>query len=303
MPSNKHKIRIRKIIQFGNIWLVCGLIYSIVEKGLLGDSNHYPATGNPYNFNKSIIINCVATCVMGMMQGTIEFYFLRNVFLGFSFRQKLIWKTLIYISVIIIFILFLNSIYNSSILKIPLFSYDILHGNLLFIESFSFWGIILFVGSIITLCMLFSEISDYIGHNILVNFFKGRYHRPQTEERIFMFLDMRSSTSIAEKLGHIKFYKLLNQYYADMTNPILESGGQIYQYAGDGILISWPLKHPSKNNRCIECFFNIKASLKKRSDLYHKDFGLMPEFKAAIHCGSVATGQIGIIKKRNYIHG
>ena len=297
MFSKKHAQRIRTILQFGTIWLVCGVVYSLLEKGLLGNIDHYPATGNPYHFEKSMMINSIATFFMGTLQGLIEFYFLRKFFISLSFRKKIIWKTLIYVSVIILFILSLNTIYNSNALGTSVLSADIMQRNLLFIKTFSFWSIIIFVGFIVMLCLLFSEISDYIGHNVLTNFFNGKYHRSKTEERIFMFLDMRSSTTIAEKLGHVQYYKLLNYYYADMTNAILETSGEIYQYAGDNIIISWTLKNGLSNNNCLNCFFKIKRSLANQAEKYEGDFGLMPGFKAAIHCGKVTTGEIGVIKK------
>ena len=297
MFSKKHTQRIRTILQFGIIWLVFGIVYSLLEKGLLGNSDHYPSTGNPYHFKESIIINGIATFIMGIMQGIIEFYFLRRLFINRSFRKKIVWKTWIYIFIIIVFILCLNSVYNSNALHVSLFSNEVMRTNLLFIKSFTFWSIIIFVGCIVMLCLLFSEISDYIGHNVLTNFFNGKYHRSKTEERIFMFLDMKSSTTIAEKLGHVRYYKLLNVYYADMTNAILETSGEIYQYAGDNIIISWTLKNGLYNSNCINCFFNIKKSLANRSEKYKEDFGLMPGFKAAIHCGKVTTGEIGVIKK------
>lgn len=287
----------RTILQFGTIWLVCGFVYSLLEKGLLGNIGYYPATGNPYHFRESIIINSIATFVMGMSQGFIEFYFLRKLFLRMPFRKKIIWKTFIYVVLIILFILSLNTVYNATALNTPLFGDEVMRRNLLFIKTFSFWSIIIFVGFIVMLCLMFSEIVDYIGQNVLSNFFNGRYYRSKTEERIFMFLDMKSSTTIAEKLGHIQYYKLLNYYYADMTNAILETSGEIYQYAGDSIIVSWTLKNGLENNNCINCFFNIKKSLAGQSEKYETDFGLMPGFKAAIHSGKVTTGEIGVIKK------
>ena len=50
---------------------------------------------------------------------------------------------------------------------------------------------------------------------------------------------MRGSTAIAEQLGHEKHYQLINEYYADMTEPIINTMGNIYQYVGDEIVIFW----------------------------------------------------------------
>ena len=58
-----------RIIPFGVIWLVFSLIYTILEKGLLGDLNHYPSTGNPYNFSRNIFVTPVAALVTGKRSG------------------------------------------------------------------------------------------------------------------------------------------------------------------------------------------------------------------------------------------
>ena len=56
------------------------------------------------------------------------------------------------------------------------------------------------------------------------------YTKPFSEvERIFMFLDIRSSTTIAEELGHIQYFELLNDFFRDIAEPISNNKGQIYQ--------------------------------------------------------------------------
>jgi adenylate cyclase len=60
-------------------------------------------------------------------------------------------------------------------------------------------------------------------------FFTGKYHRPRTEYRVFMFPDMKSSTAHAEKLGPIRYSQMLEEYCEDISHPILEYGGASYQ--------------------------------------------------------------------------
>ena len=112
-----------------------------------------------------------------------------------------------------------------------------------------------------------------------------------------MFLDMKSSTSIAEQMGHKKYFELIKKYYSDMTNPILNTEGDIYQYVGDEIVVSWIEKKGIHDNSCIECFRQISESIRQQSETYLEEFGLIPQFKAAFHLGEVTTGEIGIIKK------
>ena len=112
-----------------------------------------------------------------------------------------------------------------------------------------------------------------------------------------MFMDMKSSTTIAEKLGHIEYYKLLNEYYADITEAVLQTSGEIYQYVGDEIVVSWKFKHGLQDNNCLRCFFLSEQIFETVSEKYIKEFGLLPGFKAGLHYGKVTTGEIGVVKK------
>lgn len=146
------------------------------------------------------------------------------------------------------------------------------------------------------------EVSDNIGQAVFLNLFRGKYHQPIEEERIFMFLDMKSSTAIAEQLGHVKYFKMLKDFYLHLSDPIIEYGGEIYQYVGDEIVITWKLKKGSAHNS-LHCFFAMKQALQNQAKKFQSNYGLVPTFKAAIHYGKVTTGEIGVIKKEIIFSG
>jgi adenylate cyclase len=50
--------------------------------------------------------------------------------------------------------------------------------------------------------LLFS-VNDLLGPGTLFAFATGRYYEPRIEERALLFIDMRSSTAIAERLGEL----------------------------------------------------------------------------------------------------
>lgn len=108
---------------------------------------------------------------------------------------------------------------------------------------------------------------------------------------------MKSSTTIAESLGHVTYFEMLREYYSDLSGPIINYSGEIYQYVGDEIIVSWKLKSGLQDNNCVECFFAMKAAIRKQSRKYNEKFGLLPQFKAGLHLGKVTTGEIGVIKK------
>ena len=49
-------------------------------------------------------------------------------------------------------------------------------------------------------------VNDLLGPGVLFAFVAGRYYHPRREERILLFIDMRASTAIAERLGEEGFW-------------------------------------------------------------------------------------------------
>jgi class 3 adenylate cyclase len=121
--------------------------------------------------------------------------------------------------------------------------------------------------------------------------------------RIFMFLDIRSSTRIAEQLGHLTYFHLLNDFFGDVSEPIVQHQGEIYQYVGDEVVVTWNLEEGLANEACLRCFFAICEQLEKRKAYYLETYGLVPDFKAGMHFGAVSVGSVGTIKKEQVYTG
>lgn len=293
----KHHRNFNKIFLFGIIWFVFGVLYSLLEKGILGELNHFPSTGNPYDFNTSLFFTSLSSFIMGLIMGIFEISYISKMFDKRPFGQKIFFKTIIYLTSICLFLILLTPIMNSYRLNVSLFDPEVIQSMLSFFYNFAFWSVVLYIATIIGIALFIFEISDNIGQGVLKNFFIGKYHTPRVEKRIFMFLDMKSSTTIAEKLGHLKYYQLLNDYYADLTKAILETSGEIYQYVGDEVVVSWLIDKGLNNSNCLNCYFLSKEILKKSSESYSLKYSVVPEFKAGFHLGSITTGEIGVIKK------
>jgi len=137
----------------------------------------------------------------------------------------------------------------------------------------------------------------------LIKYITGKYHKPEEINKIFLFIDLKSSTTIAEKLGNTKYSSFLIDYYHDMTGAILMSRAEIYQYIGDEIILTWSFTNGIKDSRCINCFFDIKNAIEMNKDKYLKKYGLSPQFKAGMHGGNVSVTWIGSIKKEIVYHG
>ncbi len=292
-----------KIMPFGLIWGLFGLLYVLIEYGLLGDSKIYPSTQNPYLSASSLMLTPIGSSLLGLLLGTIEVVFLNNLFAARPFWQKIFFKTVFYLVAIITLLIILTLFTNSIALSLPFFHADVINSVLQFFLNFAFWSIVIYGAFIAMITLFVHEVSEYLGGNIFNNFFIGKYHQPREEERVFMFLDMKASTTIAEQLGHLKFFRLLNKYYADITDAIVQTQGEVYQYAGDEIIVSWDFKKGIASNNCIQCFFTIKDIFQRLTNNYVAEFGLVPGFKAGFHYGTVTTGEIGVLKKEIFFTG
>jgi adenylate cyclase len=131
----------------------------------------------------------------------------------------------------------------------------------------------------------------------------GKYYMPVIEDRIFMFIDLHASTTHAEKLGHIKFSRLIQECFFDLNQCLENNNAELDQYIGDEAVITWKVKTPQKNFDAVRLFYEFTGRLKNREEHYVNEFGFLPRFKAGINCGPVTAVEIGVVKNSITYHG
>lgn len=147
------------------------------------------------------------------------------------------------------------------------------------------------------------QVSQKLGPGVLWGWLTGRYHEPHEEERIFMFLDMKDSTTLAERLGAIRFSALVRDFMQDLTMPVLETRGEVSHYIGDEAVLTWRMERGLREGNCVRVHFLMKRAIAERAPHYMKQYGLVPEFKAGVHCGPVVATEVGQIKSEIVFHG
>ncbi|MEO1012632.1 MAG: adenylate/guanylate cyclase domain-containing protein [Bacteroidota bacterium] len=126
----------------------------------------------------------------------------------------------------------------------------------------TFWIIMLYV---VLLSVVFSFIkiaAEKFGRGIFLKMLLGIYKNPKEEKRIFMFLDLKSSTTIAEQLGHFKYSQLIQDCFYDLNAVVHKHEAEIYQYVGDEAVLSWPYKKGLANTNCVDLFFSFQHHIK-----------------------------------------
>jgi adenylate cyclase len=142
------------------------------------------------------------------------------------------------------------------------------------------------------------QLNRVIGASVVRYFVTGAYHHPTPEERIFLFVDLAGSTRLAERLGSARYFELLRRFVDDLTDPVLETGGEIYQYAGDEVVITWRMAAGRRDASCVRCFSSRRAPLARAAARYRRDFGVVPAFRGGLHGGPVTGGELGDLRRQ-----
>lgn len=291
--SLKLKDKLISVLWITLFWLILGIYQYYDRYSILLDKNFIDASYKHWPHIKGILISIT---LAGLFLGPSIVFLWERWLRRLVFSRALSYIVICYTSLYIFLTFFTIVIFaqdnpsiliDNSILKTianSLFSFNTL-------PNFLFW---LFV---LLLTMIFLLIRDKFGPNMFWGFLRGKYFRPKKEERIFMFMDLNSATTIAEKLGEEKYFNFLNDTYKTVTHGILTAKGEIYQYVGDEIVISWEKDIGLYKLNCIQCYFEMIKNLDQHKNYFQEMYGVIPKFKAGLHSGFVIAGEIGIIKR------
>lgn len=289
------KIKLRRVAWICLSWTLAAIFDNINTKAIAA-SRHLEILPD-YKIDIYFTINILSAFLASIISGALLVFYLRERFRKESFGLAILVNAFIISTLNIAISALVYTLYFSFQLKhFPLHE-DVLNASSLLLTDSLFLKNLFFWSALVMLTIIFLHVNEKYGPGVLGKLLLGRYHRPREEERIFMFVDIRSSTTIAEQIGHLRFFELLNDFYRDLTNSILFTSGEIYQYVGDEIVISWPMARGIKNANCVRCFYSIKGTLETLSQQYKQKYGFAPVVKAGLHCGLVTTGEIGVIKK------
>jgi len=147
------------------------------------------------------------------------------------------------------------------------------------------------------------QMSRLVGERTLRDIVFGRYHRSREEERFFLFVDIAGSTPLAERLGPDAVHRFLGEVFRLASDPIDEHRGEVHQYVGDEIVITWTVAEGRAGAGPVACFFAIERALARSAPEFEHEFGTVPRLRAALHGGPVITGEVGGSRRAIVYHG
>ena len=145
------------------------------------------------------------------------------------------------------------------------------------------------------------EVNEKYSPGAFFDIIIGKYLKPREEERIIVFIDLRNSTPIAEKLGK-EYFEFIRDFIFCISAGVMEHNGRIYQYVGDEIVAWWPSSSINAR-KAVQALIESRKILNINNDIFKLNYDIVPEYKAGMHTGKVTVGQVGIARKELVMSG
>ncbi|MEM1136990.1 MAG: adenylate/guanylate cyclase domain-containing protein [Bacteroidota bacterium] len=285
--KNKRKWRIIKDYAIG--WTLAFIFLAIV-RGIGTTEAGYLK----FDFFSSLIIATTIGPILGSISGYAQLVTEERVYKRMSIQRLLILRftfVLLFLGLLILVAYIVYQLYFGTDIGLVPFALD---------KGSS--AIYFYVLSVDIFMLILRQVNLMLGEKNLSKLLTGKFYTPREEERIFMFLDLQSSTQLAEKLGHIRYSMLIQDCFNDL-GVVAENEAEIYQYVGDEVILTWGQEDGIKHQNCIHAFFNFKQQLIKKGTYYQQKYNCQPFFKAGMNAGTVTVTEVGKYKKEIAYHG
>jgi adenylate cyclase len=167
----------------------------------------------------------------------------------------------------------------------------------------TFWAATIYSGIFSVAMNLALAITNLVGRRALLNFITGRYHAPVEENRFVLYVDIAGSTGLAERLGGVGIHRFLDRTFRLLTIAVVDTRGEVLNYVGDEVIVTWPERSGAIGCRPLRCFVAMRDELLRASSEFEREFGASPRIRGSLHFGPVIIGEIGDIKRAIVFNG
>jgi adenylate cyclase len=113
---------------------------------------------------------------------------------------------------------------------------------------------------------------------------------------VVWFSDLRASTRLSDEMAPDDYLALLNKYFECTAAPVIEHGGEILNFIGDGVLAIFPIKAEGAAEAVRRAMAAVDEALSRRAEIV--DAGTPAdaplEFGIGLDIGELMFGNIGV---------
>jgi adenylate cyclase len=277
------KYRFRRVVYIAIFWTVIDLLVTV-----LSNTRVTP-------FVITVVTRAILVFPFSLFMGYLFVFTLKDILRDKPMLVNFLMKSLI-VLIAALFMNFLIQFIEKKFIEGLNFNYLVHHFSdgkwdlKWFLRRTLYW-IVLFI-----ITQLYLEVNNKYSPGVFIDVLRGKYLTPKVENRIVMFMDLKDSTTIAEKLGHQQYFLFIRDFINYVSTALIEYNGIIYQYVGDEVVVSWADNKKNIKNS-LNAVIESRKNIQKKSNSFKRRFGIIPEFRVGIHVGEVTVGEIGVIKK------
>ena len=281
-----------------NFWIIANILVSLIihfHSLIISEAIGVQLSGG---LGSIVMVALLFGILQGATLGLTSYFIDKQFFRKQSLGRLILLKALTSLITLILILFVMRFVLFDSLIA-PTLKITMSHQS----WEYLFYLLLIYYSFMTLLISFINQVNKKYGPGVLVPLLLGHYRNPKEEERIFMFMDLKSSTTTAEKLGHLKYSSFIRDCFMDINQVLLPFRAQVYQYVGDEIVVTWMENEGLKDNFCIHFYFACQKQFRDRAEYYRTNYGLLPSFKAGVHSGKVTAVEIGEVKRDIAYHG
>ncbi|HVO24683.1 MAG TPA: adenylate/guanylate cyclase domain-containing protein [Candidatus Margulisiibacteriota bacterium] len=117
-----------------------------------------------------------------------------------------------------------------------------------------------------------------------------------------LFADVKGSMELSEQLDPEEWHRILDKFFAILTDGVHRFEGTVNQYTGDGImaLFGAPIAHEDHAQRACYAALHLLEALRPQAREVKRAHGLTLSCRIGLHSGDVVVGKIGDDLRMDY---
>lgn len=159
--------------------------------------------------------------------------------------------------------------------------------------------------------LLDTYLGSYTGKRVL----NGLIQRGDGENipAVLWYCDLRGSTALADSVSRDDYLDLINRFFEAMAGAVIDRGGEVLKFIGDGLLAIFPMESAGKSKEgkdmfcgryaCGEALKAVRDALGRMEEVNAAlaEEGRAPlRFGVALHLGDVMYGNIGAASRLDF---
>jgi adenylate cyclase len=113
-----------------------------------------------------------------------------------------------------------------------------------------------------------------------------------TIKAALLFSDLRGFTTLADTTG-LDLIARLDRHLEAMVDPVVEEGGEVLKFMGDGVLAAFPITEERSQEQACAAAIRAAQGALERNETVNQTEKTPLSLDIALHCGDVFYGNIG----------